>query len=510
MDRAFLLVDDRPARETIYPAATRHREGIDIYVNRSPLTFDIVDRRPEDQADMPVTDSDVRTYLAERWSRSQPKEAALDYIADGEWRDPREEKRRHPPGPDDGRPEAAEAHVAANDNAVVRIAREILHAVNGWRHGAAVDAFAAERAEVLAAWDKLRQRTRDEGDSVALSPAFRETLDRHGALMKQAAMFRGKPQVFGRLLAERAGIGEGEIEELREQRARAGKYLRSVKARTSHAARQDTDREETGIIEVIAAETAAAATQPAPEEHAPPRPAELVAPGPERNVTPEWRMLYKDLQQDWNNLVARAEESALPLPLMNGYDELIPRVLTLAAHPDLADRARDVLEGLLEYHESETVSRKTAEEYLVSAECHVDVYMELERQAQDGGVPVTQHTDWLKWREAAEMLAAAGEAILSNEERYGAYLDAMTIGKARARLTVEQLRNRLPPQPSCDTGTNGAETTFQADSKRGRRIRPYSGRSRKTQGASRKGGAAGPRARQASPQEPGLEHVAQA
>ena len=36
VDRAFLLVDDRPARETIYPAATRHREALDVYVNRSP------------------------------------------------------------------------------------------------------------------------------------------------------------------------------------------------------------------------------------------------------------------------------------------------------------------------------------------------------------------------------------------------------------------------------------------------------------------------------------------
>ena len=46
VDRAFLLVDDRPARETIYPAATRHREGIDVYVNRSPIVFDIADSRP--------------------------------------------------------------------------------------------------------------------------------------------------------------------------------------------------------------------------------------------------------------------------------------------------------------------------------------------------------------------------------------------------------------------------------------------------------------------------------
>ena len=207
VDRAFLLVDDRPARETIYPAATRHREGIDIYVNRSPLAFDIADRRIEDEADMPVTDSDVRAYLAERWSRSQPKEAALDYVSDGVWRDASEGARagignggsrsngRQHGGPGAGQEKATEARDAGNDNAIARIAREIRHAVNDWRHGAAVDAFAAERAEVLAAWDDLRERARDEGDAVALSPAFRQTLDRHGALMKQAASFTARPRI---------------------------------------------------------------------------------------------------------------------------------------------------------------------------------------------------------------------------------------------------------------------------------------------------------------------------
>ena len=95
MDRAFLLADDRPARETIYPAATRHREGLDIYVNRAPLAFDIADRRPEDQAERPVTDSDIRAHLAERWSRSQPKEAALDYVSDGAWRERQDDPRHH-------------------------------------------------------------------------------------------------------------------------------------------------------------------------------------------------------------------------------------------------------------------------------------------------------------------------------------------------------------------------------------------------------------------------------
>ena len=99
--------------------------------------------------------------------------------------------------------------------------------------------------------------------------------------------------------------------------------------------------------------------------------------------------------------------------------------------------------GCWEYHDSETVARQTAEGYLASAERHVETYGALQREAKDRGVPVARLDDWPEWHEAAEMLAATGEAILSNEDQYGAYLEAITIGKTRARLTVEQLRNRL-------------------------------------------------------------------
>ena len=520
VDRAFLLVDDRPSRETIYPAATRHREGIDVYVNRSPLVLDIADGRSEDQADMPVTDSDIRAYLAERWSRSQPKEAALDYIADGAWRDVRERAQlgragigtgsasgaasgatrpadTRQGGASEGQGEAAQAHAAANDNAIMRIAQDIRHAVNGWRHGAAVDTFAAERAHVLAAWDELRERVRAEGEAVALSPVFRETLDRHGELMKRAASFRARPQVFERLLAERAGIGQGEIEELGQVHARAGRYLRSVKARAAHAARQDAPAEVAGIGETAAAETAAtvaetadeAAAKAVREEHASPRPAAARPPAtasadPEAEAEPDWRALYSDLQRDWNDLVARAGEPDLPLLLMDGYEALIARVRSLAGHPDLSEPIRDVLGEILEYHQDETAAQETAEGYLAAAERLVEVYKGLERRSEEQGVPVAHLDVWPRWREAAEMLAATGEAILTNEEKYGAYLDAMTLGKSRARLTVRQLRNRLQenrveapkpeahqpqrePAPSQDQGL--AHILYERDKPRNRR-----------------------------------------
>ena len=359
------------------------------------------------------------------------------------WRDARQDAQHHGNGAGEARQGTAESQAAANDNALVRIAQEIRHAVNGWRHGAAVDAFAAERLEVLAAWDELRERTRSDGDAVALSPAFRETLDRHGALMKQARVFRARPQVFERLLAERAGIGEREIEEIREQHSRAGKYLRSVKAKASHAARQDAPHEEPRIVEAIASGTAAPAVQPVPDQHTPHHPTEETAPDPDPDAPPDWRTLYQELKRDWNDLVARSEEPDLPLLLMDGYDVLIRRVRALADHPGLSDHARNVLGELLEYHDDETVARETAQGYLATAERHVEAYKALERQAGERGLPVARLDAWPEWREAAEMLTATGKAILANEERFGAYLDAITIGKARAQLTVEQLRSRL-------------------------------------------------------------------
>ena len=442
VDRAFLLVDDRLARETIYPAATRHREALDVYVNRSPLAFDIAEHRPEDEAERPVLDSDVRAYLAERWSRSQPKEAALDYVSDGIWRDAREERQQHGHGTRGARHGMAEARAAANDNAFVRIAQEIRHAVNGWRHGAAVDAFAAERQEVMAAWDELRERTRQEGDVVALSPVFRETLDRHGALMKQAASFRSRPQTFERLLAERAGIGHGELKELQEVHARAGKYLRSVSARTTSAARQAAQPEEVRTDTVVV-DAPAYTPEPLVDEVAQVQPSEPAAPDSRHDTEPAWEALYDRLERDWNDLVAGANRAGLPLPLVRGYDELIGRVQDLAEHPRLPSTEHRELTGLLDYHRSETAARSAVHDYLAAAERHVKACEPLQREAESQGVQVAEVAGWPEWRQEAQRLERAGRAILADDDTYGAYLGAVAAGKPRARLTADQLRSRI-------------------------------------------------------------------
>ena len=243
MDRTFLLADARPARETIYPAATRHRDGLDIYVNRAPLALDITDRRADNDREVAVTDTEIRSYLAERWSRSQPKEAALDYMAKGIWEDRREnvrEDRSRSSG--ETKSDADDIRAAANDNTLARIARDVRRVAFGWRHAQAVSTFAAGHRQVLAAYDDLRERTRIEGDTVALSGAYRETLTRHAVLLKQAAAFRARPDEFASLLAERGGIGRQDLNAFEDLHTRARRHWRAATMRYVHRIKREAEQ----------------------------------------------------------------------------------------------------------------------------------------------------------------------------------------------------------------------------------------------------------------------------
>ena len=361
VDKTFLLADDRPSRETIYPAATRHREEIDVYVNRAPLALDVADRRADSDREAPVTDGEIRTYLAERWSRARSKEAALDYMALGDWED-RDIRRSR--GADGNRhhDEAIEARSsAANDNALSRIVHDVQRTAFAWRHGAAVDAFAAGRQEVLASWDNLRERSRAEGDVVALSDTYRETLDRHAALLRQAEPFRARPEAFASLLAGRARIGRGDLDDFEQLHDRARRHRRSAVMRETHRARRETERlvtpaETQEDVRPAHGETVEAASLVPPDWFAsvpPPTDEDLAearaeapwetlddlapsAPAPEK---PNWRSAWEPVIREWNALIDHARRSGTIEFYTRGYAGLIQRIQELTENPDVpADR----------------------------------------------------------------------------------------------------------------------------------------------------------------------------
>ena len=432
MDRAYLLADDRPSRETIYPAATRHREGLDIYVNRAPLALTIAERRPEDQHDRPVMDADIRAHLAERWSRSRPKEAALDYITDGAWRDQRENTRKQKHGAQTGQA----ARSAANDNVFVRIAGEIRHKALGWRHGAAVDELAAGRAAVLAEYDGHRARIRAGDDSVALGAAFADTLTRHAVLLKVAEPFRARPAMFERLLAERGTIARRDLDGFEAQYVRAREHRRVVSIRAAHARRRETIKARQPEQELNRGEMAPVAESAAmavPETAHTPMDARQAA----------WDA-YETLKQDWSRYLAAAERAGIHVIYISGCEGLVERIKALAGNPDLIDTSRQSLEHVRGLLDEETVLRREVEEYLGAIEGKLRYRRDvLEVVADELRVTVPGLAGYGDWRKEIDPLAETGRRIQAGREAYGIHLDSIALGAERLERALSTILGKL-------------------------------------------------------------------
>ena len=151
VDAAFVLADDAPAASTIYPALTRHKEELDIYVDRARVALSIEATRTEDAAGEPVTDAELRAHLARRWSRIDEKVAARDHMSPAM----RAAFARQPGG------KGGADWAAANDNGDGRLratAGDMRAEAARWKYGDAVDACAAAMREVDAGYEGRRAR----------------------------------------------------------------------------------------------------------------------------------------------------------------------------------------------------------------------------------------------------------------------------------------------------------------------------------------------------------------
>ena len=481
VDRTFLLADARPSRETIYPAATRHRERLDIYVNRAPLALDIADRRADNDRQMAVTDTEIRAWLAERWSRSQPKEAALDYMADGMWEERREnvlEDRRRSPGEAQG--EVGDIRAAENDNTLARIARDVRRTAFGWRHAQTVAAFADGRSQVLAAYDDLRERTRIEGDAVALSGTYHETLTRHAVLLKQAETFRARPDDFASLLSERGGIARKDLDAFEDLHARARRHRRAATMRHVHRIRReaepeaqqpkselrqgeleleggraeaprhaDTAKRDTAGMQSSDRDAASAQyfdtvppveAEDYPWAHAAAAQEDVPPPRLDQDPPkPDWHAPYEALWRDWSELIERIRQTGEPLFYAKGYIDMIPRIRELAENLDIPAKSRAPMIEAFEKYQRDLSARQYVEDYLDAAKRHMDTHASLQRVADGLAVRIVQVSDHLDWRQEADRLTATAETILTDDERYGHHLDNMETGRARVEGELSRL-----------------------------------------------------------------------
>ena len=430
-----------------------------------------------------MTDTEIRAYLAERWSCSQPKEAALDYMADGVWEDRREDVREDRSRfSNETRSETSDIRAAANDNALARIARDVRRTAFGWRHAQTVAAFADGREQVLAAYDDLRERTRSEGDDVALSGAYRETLTRHAVLLKQAGTFRARPGDFASLLAERGGIARKDLDAFEDLHARARRHRRAAMMRHVHRMKKEAEQEaqhpkpelrqgelalEGGRAEAPrrgdtvtpdttgmqapdrdAAETRHIDTVPPieaedyPWAHAAAAQEDVPPPRLDQDPPrPDWYAPYEALWRDWSELLERVRQTGEPLFYAERYAAMIPRIQALAENRDIAAETRAPMIEALENHHRDLSARKHLEDHLDAAVRHMDTHASLQRIADGLGVPIDKVSDHLGWRQEADRLMATAETILADDEPYGIHLDNMETGRARVEGKLSQLRH---------------------------------------------------------------------
>ena len=461
VDRTFLLADARPSRETIYPAATRHREMTGHL--RQPGAARPRHRRPagrHSDLEVAVTDTEIRepTWRNAGRARSRRKQHSTTWPMVYGKTTGTVSGRTEADSSGEVQDEAGEVRVVANDNTLARIARDVRRTAFGWRHARTVAAFADGRRQVLTAYDDLRERTRIARrcrGAWACLPGDAHTPC--GALLKQAETFRARPDEFASLLAERGGIARKDLDEFQDLHARARRHWRAATMRHVHRigreAEQEAQQPKPGLRQGELALEGSRAEAPrrsdtvtpdttgklSPERDAtpaqfaddiPPVEAEdypwVFAVAAQKDVTldqdpprPDWLTPYEALQRDWNEVTERVRQTGEPLFYAQGYADIIPRIQALAENPDIPAETRAPMIEALENHQRDLSARQYVEDYLDAVERHMETHASLQRIADGLGVRIVQVSDHLGWRQEADRLTATAETILGDGERYG-------------------------------------------------------------------------------------------
>ena len=374
--------------------------------------------------------------------------------------------------------ETGDIRAAANDNTLARIARDVRRTAFGWRHARTVAAFADGRQQVLAAYDDLRERTRSQGDAVALGPAYRETLTRHGVLLKQAETFRARPDEFAPLLAERGGISRKDLDAFQDLHTRARRHRRAATMRHVHRIKREAEqdvqqpkselrqgelalegghaeaprradtvtRDTAGMQPADGDATVAQFADEVPPVEAEDYPWAFAAEQEEEPPThrdppkPDWHAPFETLQRDWNELIERVQQTGEPLFYAKGYADIVPRIEALAENGQIPVKSRAPMIEALENHQQDLSARRYVEDYIAAVERHMEAHASLQHVADGLGVRIVQVSDHLGWRQEADRLMETAETILGDDDTYGAHLDNMETGHARVERELSRLR----------------------------------------------------------------------
>ena len=158
---------------------------------------------------------------------------------------------------------------------------------------------------------------------------------------------------------------------------------------------------------------------------------------------PDWVEPYEALRRDWNSLIERVQQTGETIFYAKGYADMMPRMQALEDNRDIPAETRAPMIRALENHQRDLSARKYAADCLDAAERHMGNHAVLQSAAESLGIPIAKVPDHPDWRQEAERLVAAGEAILSDKEAYGVHLDHILIGDTRIKWALSDLREAI-------------------------------------------------------------------
>ena len=157
-------------------------------------------------------------------------------------------------------------------------------------------------------------------------------------------------------------------------------------------------------------------------------------------ATSAWMPVYEALRQDWNSLIEDARQAGIPLFYAKSYMDIVVRVQAIAENTDIPAKSRAPLIQALENHQHYLSTRKQILDYPSEAQRHMDARTSLQDVAADQETELTGVSAYPDWRQEAERLMAAGEAILSGKETYGAHLDRLVTARTHMIRALSALR----------------------------------------------------------------------
>ena len=229
--------------------------------------------------------------------------------------------------------------------------------------------------------------------------SLQRVADGLGVRIVQVSDHLGWRQEADRLTATAEAIlGDGE---------RYGVHLDNVEAGHTRV-----ERELSRLRQVIRDDGEYASKVKTPEPHRDPIDTREKVEQPEP-ATSAWMPAYEALRRDWNSLIEDARQTGITLFYAKGYMDIVMRVQTIAETPDIPAKSRAPLIQVLENHQHYLSTRKQILEYPGEAQRHMDARATLRDVVADQEIERTTVSTYPDWRQEAERLMAAGEAILS-------------------------------------------------------------------------------------------------